>query len=219
MIIASCSTILERRHLILEAVNSIRTQVNKVIVHCGYENVHKNFDNVTFIPHDWKVPDQFKFNVSTEGIDYHLTFDDDILYPKDYVIRHIDLQYRLGYVISTVHGSIFRKSPITNFFKDRDVYHYKFDIVGREIDLPGTGTLCYQPKKISFPFDYFEKWNMTDIYVALRCKELGQKIAMLGRNANWLRDNMKVVGTPDLYSRFLHNHQEQTDLANKAQWK
>lgn len=219
MILASCSTIPERKHFLLDAVNSIKKYVDRVVVNCGYTDVFKNFDNVTFVPHNFRIPDQYKFKVDLSGIDYHLTFDDDILYPKDYVYKHLDMQERFGYDVTCVHGSIFTKSPITNFFKDRIVFHFKFDCVSRTVNIPGTGTLCYQPKKISFPLDYFENDNMSDVFVGIKCKKEGKSIAMLGRHANWTKENLKFLETPDLYNTYIDNHAIQTELVNRVEWR
>lgn len=219
MIAASCSTIPERKHMVLDTINTIKNQVDRVIVNCGYSDIPKGFENVEFVSHPSRIPDQYKFNIPLDGVSFHLTFDDDLFYPPDYVEKHIDKQNRFGYSISCVHGSIFKQCPIKNFFRDRIIYHYKFDNISRVIDLPGTGTLCYQPSKIQFPLSIFRESNMADIFVALKCKNEGIPIIMIGRNAGWIRDNLKVLQTPMLYNKFANNCSRHTNLINEVRWR
>ncbi|WP_421158246.1 hypothetical protein [Aeromonas dhakensis] len=118
-ITAAMATYPAREHIYLDAVNSIIDQVDILYIYFnGYENIpdeilhHAKKEKIEYIisPRSTlRASGKFSWIGTIPG--FHLTIDDDIIYPSDYVsglvneARAIDDEN----IIIGVHGSIFKK--------------------------------------------------------------------------------------------------------------
>lgn len=144
---------------------------------------------------------------------YLFTIDDDILYPKDYFSHMLDLCQKYNGIPVGVHAATLahKKTPISNYFRERVVRHFSSAAKRQFVNVIGTGTMCFSPKRVPIEFDFFKTPNMADCYFALYCQQ--NKIPMLcvNRCINWL---MQLADeSPSLWET-RGDGKEQTQLIN-----
>ena len=218
MIIASCATIYERRDMLKESIDSLKSQVDLVVVNCGYDDCLSDFENVVFRPHNEKQPSEAKFRLGSiiENASWHFTFDDDIHYPANYVAKHLETHSKFeNPIISCVHGSVFLKSPMENYFSDRRLIRLQKKSKQTTCHSCGTGTICYSPSAIRFLRSDFDHNNMDDLYVSKKASKHGIPVIAVARPARWLRINRNNKKTPRICSSARRRTKKLTSLANE----
>lgn len=226
------------------AVYSLAPQVDHLNVYLnGYESIPA-FLQAPFIsvirsddPHSaGDIGDIGKFfwcnNLTTE---YHLTADDDIIYPPDYVskLRSFHQQYRTPLVVG-VHGIRMKNEMLmpkgasrhsTGYYGSREVWMATQTVAeATNVHIIGTGTMLYKVAEVGpmVLFDVFQKKNMADIWFGLLMQERHIPMMVIPHEEGWL---VEVVGTfeDSIYKRSTRSrsaHRAQT-LASQsiASWK
>jgi SAM-dependent methyltransferase len=122
---------------------------------------------------------------------YHLTCDDDIDYPVDYVahlVRDIDALGRRAVV--SYHGARLREG-FSSYYRvgDREVFHYRDALADWvAVHLGGTGVMGYHSSTLRVRARDFHEPNMADTWLGLLAQQQKVPIVTPPRAALWLRD-------------------------------
>lgn len=132
---------------------------------------------------------KFFWSDTTRG--YHLTCDDDIDYPPDYVARMLAAieSLRRRAVIS-FHGARLREN-FTSYYRvgDRQVFHYRDALADWiPVHLGGTGVMGYHSSTLRVRPGDFQQLNMADTWLGLLAQQQRVPIVTPPRPALWLRD-------------------------------
>lgn len=195
------------------AVVSLATQVDRLNVYLnGYEytpvfllapfiSVIRSDDPYSF----GDIGDIGKFywcnNLSTE---FHITADDDILYPDNYVEKLLAFRRTMkSPVIVGVHGirlkqDLLRPSPGARgkgYYASRDVWMSTEHVASPvTVHILGTGTMLYKASEVGHIdlLKVFQKANMADIWFGILAQKLRIPMVVMQHDAEWLRE---VPGT------------------------
>lgn len=149
---------------------------------------------------------------------YHLTIDDDIEYPSDYVdgiVRAIDAydrEYVVGY-----HGCKIDRGA-TSFFSggQKEKIHFAQPLAeDRPVHLLGTGCMGFHGRAINLSVDRdFPCQHMADIWFAIAAQRQSVGMMQLRHPKNYIRQR----ATPDegLYRRFKDNDAYQTIMIKRV---
>lgn len=148
---------------------------------------------------------------------YYFTADDDIIYPRNYVeslIEAIELCGRLAVV--GVHGFILPIYPVKYFSSDRITLDFWRPLsASLSVNGLGTGTMAFFGATLSgLSLSFFEKPGMTDVYMALFCRERNIPMVAVARPSVWLRELACDAGS--LFQEFRHKDEEQSALIARA---
>ena len=193
LIAAGVASIPSRIDGLVQAVSTIAQQVDEVHVFLnGYSTVPTSLANIpevkVYLSEEYDdLGDSGKFFGLAHGkSEFCLTFDDDIIYPTDYVETLVALakQYKSP---TGVHGSILR-FPLLGYYNPlaRSVFHFSSgNKVDRRVHILGTGTLCFSrdilPKMLCFKYR-----NMADIWFAKHCADHNVAQICIARPEGWL---------------------------------
>jgi hypothetical protein len=116
---------------------------------------------------------------------FHLTVDDDILYPEDYVEQILHGLSRYPKAVVSYHGSILnypifkkRNNKLTHFVKNcrKDM----------RVALIGTGVLAYDANQLDIDFLGFKSNYWADGWFSLQVRNAGFRCIVLRHKAEWL---------------------------------
>ena len=189
---ASLASIPSRIPQLKNTVESLLPQVDRLNVFLNNYKIVPDFLNHEKIVlgfGDNSLGDAGKFYWAEETKGYHIVFDDDIIYPGDYVstlVRKIN-DYQRKAVVG-VHGIILRFTPITDYHSSTERFSFHIALEKDAlVHILGTGTIAYHSDTIKVsPFDFKEK-NMADIFFGVLGQQ--QKVAFIAieREKSWLR--------------------------------
>lgn len=127
---------------------------------------------------------------------YHLTVDDDIDYPPDYVetlVRRVDA-YRRDALIG-VHGVTLARR-VESYLRDRTVFSFTAQLRhDRPVHVLGTGTLAWHAETADVRLDAFREPNVDDPQLAAHLERLGVPRIIVARPQGWLRTLPTPVGS------------------------
>ncbi len=221
--IAGVATIPSREATFRQMLASVADQVDRLHVYLsGHVGYLKGLPNIVQHKVDGDpYGDAGKFI----GLDdaytrkgYYLTFDDDLLYPPDYVETMIDgiERYRRKEVCS-FHGRSFENLPIQNYYRGATQRHYCLRDVARDeqVDVPGTGCMGFHTSALELSMEDFPSRNMADVHmaVALRCQ--GVAAVCLKHADGWIK-HLDIDHGKSLYNLHKDDCQEQTRRINEA---
>jgi hypothetical protein len=141
-----------------------------------------------------------------------VVFDDDILYPPNYVARLIEgLAARRGRAIVGFHGNCFKR-PYQSYVKDRVCLNFKQLLASdTEVDELGLGTCAFLSDVFSVDPREFPHNDMDDIVVAIEAERRGLPRIALRRAAGWLPRHPKPQ-LESLWAKTLQDDSRQTTL-------
>jgi hypothetical protein len=139
-------------------------------------------------------------------------FDDDILYPADYVARLVEgLAARGGRAIVGFHANCFRP-PYQSYIRDRVCFNFKESLeIDTEVDELGIGTCAFLSELFSVDPRTFPHVNKDDIILAIEAKRRGLPRIALHRSSGWLPKYPKPQGE-SLWARTRKNESVETHL-------
>jgi hypothetical protein len=195
--VASLATIPGREHTLAGVIEALRPQVDTLCVslnghtRSAYCEFSKRWPDVMFARALNNAGDAAKFRAPLLGYDVHLTCDDDIVYPADYVERMVEelARARRDYCAAAVcvHGARL-KEPFSDFYRDRVSYHYGQALESAQrVQIPGTGTFAYCPDDVRFTRYDFPHMNMADVQAAVRLMRAGIHVYAIARERGWLQ--------------------------------
>lgn len=222
------------------AVESLAHQVDHLNVYLnGYDSVppYLNAPFITVIRSQEKeskgdVGDIGKFfwcnNLDTE---FHITTDDDIIYPTDYVARLLKFWGNFhSPVIVGVHGIRIKQNDLTppsgrrgrGYYASRDVWMAVENVPEPvNVHIIGTGTMLYRPLDIGDVDldDVFRHPNMADVWFGLLAQSRKLPMIIIPHVGGWIRE---VPGTMEdsIYKRSTrkrHSDRLQTEAAKSIE--
>ena len=136
---------------------------------------------------------------------FHLTVDDDIVYPEDYVEKMVRfLEGFEGGVAVGVHGIRLKEWIRNGYYGSREVY-MGVEKVEKEVGVHilGTGTMLYRAKDLGKVevMEVFREPNMADVWFGILAQRLGLPLVVIPHEEGWLKE---IPGTfeDSLYRRF-----------------
>jgi len=192
----SMASIPARRKTLKEAVESLLPQVDRVNV---YLNEYR--DVPSFLNHP-KIRvarsqkhgnrgDAGKFFWSGRGRGYHLTADDDIIYPKGYVTRLVNAIDHYGRrAVLSFHGTVLRPGAKV-YYKDRVTTFRCLDGVdgNHPVHVAGTGVMGYHSDALKVTPEDFKHPNMADVWMGLLCQKARVPCVVLQHKGGWLKSH------------------------------
>lgn len=119
---------------------------------------------------------------------YYFCFDDDIIYPNDYVHRMIEQLRRMKVpTVIGVHASILSR-PFESYVKDRQVIARSRPLWrNRAVDVLGTDSVAFKTQDLKFNVMEWTKTNMVDLHFALECAKRNLPRVSVKRKKRWLK--------------------------------
>jgi hypothetical protein len=140
---------------------------------------------------DWGASGKFYSVQDAEG--YYLTFDDDIVYPKDYAGYIVDMieRYKRKAVIG-FHARVYNKFPLQSYHSDCKVLHFSEGLERNMfVHVLGTGTMGFHTDTIR---PVFENKNLTDPEFSKMCIEKGIGQVSLCRAKGYIQEQSGSQG-------------------------
>jgi hypothetical protein len=184
---ALIASIPEREQMLERTVRSLRNQVDEIRVSLNdYKHVPRFLNKKECIILDNSMGDAAKFYFADKFEGYIFTCDDDLIYPKNYVRYMIQGIKRYNSVV-TLHGRKYSR-PVIGFQEAFTGYPCLGDVIQDiEVDVGGDGVMAYHTDLINFFYDEFKSKNMSQLWVAKKCKEHGIKIMVLAHKTGCLQ--------------------------------
>jgi glycosyltransferase involved in cell wall biosynthesis len=151
------------------------------------------------------------------------TFDDDILYPPDYVHSMVQRLRALDfYGVVGVHGAILKEN-FQDFRTDRKVFHFSKELQQELfVDILGTGTVAFRADLLYGKFGKDDIHpGMIDISLAKVCRYNLIPLCCISRHTGWLVDLTKeLVDDSSLWNELVQDSTPHTStlklLSNNA---
>jgi hypothetical protein len=210
----------ERVKILEHSVKSILPQVDRMRVVLNNFRKIPQFcyhEKITVIPHDNKLEDGSRFIFIENALPgYSLVFDDDIIYPSDYVKV---LKSKLEkYDMVCPMGKIMKPFPLTSYY-DGVLKSYKtFEEVDQdyEVDVPGACGIMWDNRKVKVNQDIIKSPN-SDVCLAVFCRQNNIKPVVIAHKADWMKNIFYQVKAPSIYGKYRKNDKVITDFLN-ASW-
>jgi len=227
-IIASMATIPGRIESLPMVLDSILPQVDRLYVYLdGHTEIPlclSEHDKIQVVGRniDRRLGDAGKFlgPLEMEHNDFYcFTIDDDVLYPPDYVRHMLSAIHRYDRkAVITAHGSVLQsEKPITHYFRQRKLYHYRMRVVSDvAVHVPGTGAMAFHSSTIRAPIQAFEQANMADVWFAGLARRQCVPIIVCAHEKGWIRD--APSNSPSLYEQFQDKSSIQSSVLNSFGW-
>lgn len=135
---------------------------------------------------DNSLGDGAKFLHADEG--YILTCDDDLAYPSDYAAR-MCIAARDYNGITSLHGKKIIDLPMTLYHGKKHLQGYRcigYVAEDVQVDIPGTGVMCYHTDRFKPDLTRFERRNMADVWIAIQAREQQVPIIVLAHELDYL---------------------------------
>eukprot|EP00178_Gracilaria_changii_P023099 TRINITY_DN6935_c0_g1_i3.p1 TRINITY_DN6935_c0_g1~~TRINITY_DN6935_c0_g1_i3.p1 ORF type:complete len:643 (-),score=56.29 TRINITY_DN6935_c0_g1_i3:3098-5026(-) len=210
---ASIASIWTRETALHSAVHSLATQVDHMNV---YLNSYDSVPSYLYAPYITVVRSQDKTSRGDVGdvgkffwcndinTDFHLTADDDIIYPPDYVESLLEFWHSFSPpVVVGVHGIRIIQQDLTpsnggkgkGYYGSRKVFmaveHVRMQ---QNVHIIGTGTMMYRPQDLGH-IDIestFQEPNMADVWFGLLAQKLKVPMMIIPHEEGWIKE---VPGT------------------------
>lgn len=224
-VVASVASIPKRVRGLERVVGQILPQVDRLNVHLNHYEIIPEFlrhekIRVTRSQETGDLRDNGKFLKSKSLRNaFHLTLDDDLIYPKFYVSYLCSkiMQYGRKAIVG-LHGTRLKKdfepyhdgrSRITNTFylalKEDELVH-----------VLGTGTTGYHVSTLDFTLDDIGSTGMVDLWLAAAAKDQSVPMVSIARGRGWLVEN-KALPSGSLYEEYRSNDEPQTKFVLENQ--
>ena len=194
-IVASLATMPGREECLQKAIASIAPQVDALVVHFNGSGAVSPRAAMLGTPNNVFAQgslenrgDQMKFLCGThhDG-DWRLTCDDDLIYPPDYVATLVSWASKLNGPVGA-HGSKLLP-PFDDYYLSRTSYHFAVPLAeATEVDVLGTGTLCWYDGWYAFSKADFPEPNMADIWAAVAFKRAERSLWVVPHPGDWVKD-------------------------------
>lgn len=224
-IVASLASIPSRVDSLRSVVDVILPQVDELYVFLNdYDDIPDFLDaNGVHVYRSQSYADlgdvgKFFASLFLDKNTYHLTIDDDIVYPDDYVrtmCDNVDLFDRNAIV--TMHGRVFLETPVSSYYRARvDSFRCSNDHSrNKYLHIPGTGVMAYHTSLVQFDISDFSHINMSDIYVGVKAQRLCIPIVGVAHKAMM---SFKTDPACSIYSQCRRDDSIQTQIVNSLKW-
>jgi hypothetical protein len=182
------ASIPEREGMLKKTVNSLLPQVDNICVALNnYDHIPEFLWDEVYTKSDNRKGDSERYWCVEDVGGYLLTCDDDLIYPANYVnymIRGVE-KYNCA---CSLHGRSYPNRPIENFQSGFDGYPCLDDVMKDvEVDIGGTGVMCWHTDFLKVRHEDFQSANMADIWFSKLCHEQNVKIMCLNHREGYLK--------------------------------
>jgi glycosyltransferase involved in cell wall biosynthesis len=226
-ITATMATMPGREESLKEVITSIIDQVDELRIYTN--NLHQvpvNLHNkkIKWLfskDHAGDIGDAGKFYSIDDIQGYHLTIDDDLIYPPDYVARLISAieHYERRCTIS-LHGRSFPPGKISSYYRSATGCYSCLRSVARDVfvHVVGTGVLAYHTDTVRVPFETFQAANMADVWFSKYCQEKKVPRLVLKHAGGWVKDSPYYDQATSIYFNNCNDDTLQTQVMNSIVW-
>lgn len=178
------ATTQSRSELIHNVINSIQGQVHQLKIYSDY--MIPNLPDWCVLRVGENLGDRARWVFDTKG--YVVTFDDDIIYPKDYSLKMLQfLNSHNNQAVVGVHGRVVI-NKLNSYFSDTQVIHFTSQQDSpQQVQFIGMGTCCYHTDFFCPKFSDYPTPNISDIYSSVMAKKLGLPMFLIPRENRWLK--------------------------------
>ena len=203
-----------RMDVLETVINSLLPQVDRLNVYLNSWEItpdyltHPKINAVRFQEEVGDLGDTGKFFWCKKVKGIHLTVDDDIMYPDDYVETILSGIRRNKKCIVTFHGSVLiSKKFLEKKLLSHFAHHTAEDI---PVSVGGTGVMAYCSKDVAFSLDAFQSNFWADGWVAIQAKKEKIPIIALKHDEGWLKP-LPTTG-PDIWT--MNKQEERREQIN-----
>lgn len=220
-VICGVATIKNRVENLKITVNSVIDQIDRLIVYQnGYDEIFDFLQNpkikvISSLNTGIDMGDAGKFyEISKYDNCYYFTIDDDLIYPKNYILNLIKYLRRYkNQVIVSHHGRIMKDSP-KSYYKDVLMSYRCLDDIESvtKVHFGGTGVMGLHTGFVkNLNFNHFKIPNMADIWMGVFAEDNNIPILVLPHKKGWIKTSLDLKSTETLFHKFKDNH----DIQNK----
>lgn len=218
--LASVASVPAREHLLVQALKSLRPQVDRLHVYLnGYEAVPPFVldlaDDYVLSAENQGAERKFHWAQSCPGV--YLTCDDDFVYTESYVATMVGAVLRWGgRAIVTAHGRAYVPQARNVF----DVVPGSLGIIhkrvscGRWVNHGGTGVMAWDASKIAVPTTFPER-NIADMQLAVWAQLNQVPIWLIPHEAHWLKSLASLDPNGIFRSSQAEGHERRNRLIRK----
>jgi hypothetical protein len=216
--VATIATMASRLETFQQVLPMIHAQVDHVCVYLdGYDAIPAflaGFDRVTVRRAeecgDLHCSSRFLCLKELNDPTVVVVFDDDIVYPPDYVARLVQgLQQLEGAAVIGVHGRIFLP-PHQSYARNVATLHFTHQLPeARYVHELGTGTSAFISSNLDIDPRQWDDTHMDDIVIAIEAQRRGLPRVALARARGWLRPCIEHQDDT-LWDRTLRDDAEQS---------
>jgi len=229
MIVAGIASMAKRHQALIDAVDSLTPQVDRVHVYTqpGHPAKLSDFaerDKVELIGPDRYGEDMGDagkfFRAGAYEDAYYLSCDDDLIYPKDYADRVVGaIDEYGGRVIVGFHGVLMKPNP-KHYYRDRQVFHGLNDVnVDRYVHVIGTCSSAFRTKYVPLNYKDFFSPNIADIWISLYAQDHKIPVLCLAHKKGWIKHTEKIDLNETLFAGFHKDKQYPGNKYIKRDWK
>ena len=159
--------------------------------------------------------------IRQSGGGYVIHMDDDVIYPKDYVMKMkfaIERYERRAVVCA--HGALLTRLPVDNYYKDRRCFHFNYALAEDTfVHVPGIVATAYHTDTITLNLqDFIGEHTQDDIYFAVKAQQKKIPIVCIQREAGWLRPNRGISSVGSICDRYRHGCPAVSDTINSLKY-
>lgn len=217
---AFTATLPERAHIMVLAVESILPQVDRVqVVLNNFDHTPDflNHEKITVIHSDNRLEDGSRFiGIENAPPGFTLVFDDDIIYPPDYVQTLIS-KAKDRAVMVTPMGKILFSRPVRSYYGDIVKSYRTFERVKKdaEVEVPGACGILWDNRIVNVSEADMLIPN-SDLCLAKVCRDNEYKPIVIAHDAEWLKNIWpQAKGAPSIYGKYRRNDNILTEFVNK----
>jgi len=217
-VVAGIASIPSRVLALQKAIASMWEQVDQLeVVLNGYGSVPEWLRHPRISVAVSQEVGDYADNAKFLGIDkyddcHYFTIDDDIQYPRDYVVRMRERLATYGEAAAVgVHGVFIPRSP--QGFMDRRVHCFWNGLATDQlVSYVGTGTLALNRRLLpDSALSMFSDSGMSDLFIGAYLKSTRAPVICIGRPANWLT-KIDTPNSSSLWQDVQRNSDRQSQL-------
>ena len=187
------ASIPNREKELQKTIQSLYYQADKIIVGLNNYNHTPEFLNrpgIEVVHWDNSLWDAMKFIKVHEADGFYFSCDDDLIYPKDYIVNMVEWieKYDRKAVIGW-HGVVVPPKKIETYYSNCFRYMYnEFLPTDNCVNVLGTGTVGFHTDTLKLDIKDFPKPNMADIWLGIKAQK--NKVPMI-----CVRHNKGIIQT------------------------
>jgi hypothetical protein len=217
---AFTATLPGREVLLFQALRSILPQVDTVqVVLNNFAQVPSELihPKITVKHHDNRLEDGSRFlGIENAPKGRVFVFDDDIIYPPDYVSWLVNANGMNRKSMVCPMGKILHPRPIKSYYKDCKYIKAFCDVLyDVRVDVPGACGILWNNQEIKVHESDMLIPN-SDLCLAKVCKDQEADAIVVAHKADWLTNlwTGEVTKQPSIYGKYRRNDEIQTDFVN-----
>jgi len=163
-------------------------------------------------------PDSYKATLAPTTDDVYFTCDDDIVYPRDYVVKMVAALNRHPGAVVCVHGSVL-DLPVERY-KKRTIFRFAEPLAqDQRVHIPGSGTLAYRLRDFVLRLKELEI-RTEDPNIGVILRERGIPLFSVARPPDWLKEIERPAVGSTLWSETVgsNNDKAETTIVKRVDW-